>query len=194
MKSLGWVMRSKQNNGQKKGLFILSLLILLGWGIHSLFCIQKDLGSIERESKIYILITGIIKKPGVYAFDREPSVLELITRAGCKKEKMIDTQLCTTYHHIAQGTSVQITAEGGHLRVTTKQMPAPYKITLRIPIAINAARLEELDAIPGIGPTLAKKIITYIAAHGPFKTREEIKNVPGIGERRYQEIKHYIGI
>ena len=194
MKPSGWAMKKNKNSDQHRGLFILSLILLLGWGINSLLSAQKDLGSIEGENRIYILITGLVKNSGVYVFDREPSLMELIARADCQKAKLIDAKLCNTYLFVAQGTNVQISSESGYITVATRPMPAEYKITLKIPISINTACFEELDAIPGIGPTLAKKIINYISTYGPFKTIEEIKNVPGIGKPRYLKIKPYIGI
>ncbi|HUV59926.1 MAG TPA: helix-hairpin-helix domain-containing protein [Desulfatiglandales bacterium] len=187
-------MKTKQNSSQHIGLFILILILLLGWVINNLFSVQGDLGSIERENNIFILVTGVVKNPGVYVFDREPSLKELMAQAGYLKAKLIDAKLCDTYPSVAQGTSVQISSENGHIHISTGPMPAAYKITLKIPVSVNTASLEELDTIPGIGPTLAEKIINYISLYGPFNTIEEIKNVPGMGKLRYLQIKPYISI
>jgi len=194
MKPLVWVMKTNKNNNQHIGLFIFILILLLGWVINNLFSVQGDLGSIERENNIFILVKGVVKNPGIYVFDREPSLKELIAKAGYLKANLIDAKLSDTYSFVAQGTSVQISSESGHITVSTRPMPAAYKITLKIPISVNTACLEELDAIPGIGPTLAKKIINYISTFGPFKTIEEIKNVPCMGKLRYLKIKPYVGI
>ena len=187
-------MKTKKNSNQHIGLFILILILFLGWGINSLFSAQGDLGSIERGNNIFILVTGVVKNPGVYVFNREPSLKELMVRAGCPKAKLIGVKLCDTYPSVAQGTSVQISSENGHIHVSTGTMPAAYKITLKIPISVNTASLEELDTIPGIGPTLAEKIINHRSLYGPFKTVEEIKNVPSMGKLRYLKIEPYIGI
>lgn len=194
MKPLIWVMKTKQNSNQHIGLSMLILILLLGWGISNLFSAQGDLGSIERENNVFILATGIVKNPGVYVFEREPSLKELMAKASYLKAKLIDAQLCDTYPSVAQGTSVQISSENGHIHISTRPMPAAYKITLKIPVSVNTANLEELDTIPGIGPTLAEKIINYISLYGPFNTIEEIKNVPGMGKLRYLKIKPYISI
>jgi len=187
-------MKTKQNSNQHIGLSMLILILLLGWGINNLFSAQGDLGSIERENNVFILATGIVKNPGVYVFEREPSLKELMAKASYLKAKLIDAKLCDTYPSVAQGTSVQISSENGHIHISTRPMPAAYKITLKIPLSVNTANLEELDTIPGIGPTLAEKIINYISLYGPFKSVEEIKNVPGMGKLRYLKIKPYISI
>ena len=194
MKPLVWVMKTKKNSNQHIGLFILILILLLGWGINNLFSVQGDRGSTERENNIFILVTGVVKNPGVNVFEREPSIKELMAKAGYLKAKMIDAKFCDTYPSVAQGTSVQISSENGHIHISTRPMPAAYKITLKIPVSVNTANLEELDTIPGIGPTLAEKIINYISLYGPFKSVEEIKNVPGMGKLRYLKIKPYISI
>jgi len=194
MKPLVWVMKTKKNSNQHIGLFILILILLLGWVINNLFSTQGDLGSIERGNNIFILVTGVVKNPGVYVFDRGPSLKELMAKAGYLKANLIGVKLCDTYPSVAQGTSVQISSENGHIHVSTGTMPAAYKITLKIPVSVNTASLEELDTIPGIGPTLAEKIINYRSLYGPFKTVEEIKNVPSMGKLRYLKIEPYIGI
>jgi len=194
MKPLVWVMKTRQNSNQHIGLFIFILILLLGWAINSQFSTQGDLGSIEKDDNIFILVTGVVKNPGVYVFDRKPSLKELIAKADYLKAKLIDTELCNTYPYIAQGTHVQISSKDGRIHIVTEPMPTAYKITLKIPISINTASMEELDTIPGIGPTLAEKIINYISLYGPFKQVEELKDVPGMGKLRYLKIKPYISI
>ncbi|MBC7337905.1 MAG: ComEA family DNA-binding protein, partial [Clostridia bacterium] len=49
-------------------------------------------------------------------------------------------------------------------------------------------------SLPGIGPALAQRIISYREQHGPFRTVEDIKNVPGIGEGRFAQIKDLITV
>lgn len=61
-------------------------------------------------------------------------------------------------------------------------------------ININTAGISELDSLPGIGEAYAKRIIEYRESNGPFKSIEEIKNVTGIGEKRYESIKDLIKV
>ncbi len=56
-------------------------------------------------------------------------------------------------------------------------------------ININTATKDELVSLPGIGPAKAQAILDYRKAHGPFKTVEELKDVRGIGAKRFEKLK-----
>ncbi len=61
-------------------------------------------------------------------------------------------------------------------------------------INLNTATAEELDKIPGVGPARAKAILDYRSEHGSFKTIEEIKNIKGIGDKSFENIKDLITV
>lgn len=61
-------------------------------------------------------------------------------------------------------------------------------------VNINTASIEELDTLPGIGEKTAQKIIDYRKSHGGFKTLIEIKEVSGIGDAKYEDVKGLISI
>lgn len=61
-------------------------------------------------------------------------------------------------------------------------------------ININKAGQAELETIPGIGPSTALKIVTYREENGKFKSIEDIKNVSGIGDAKYEQMKEYITV
>ena len=61
-------------------------------------------------------------------------------------------------------------------------------------VNINTATLEELMTLEGIGQTYAQRIIDYREANGPFTDIKQIKNVSGIGDKRYEAIKDFITI
>jgi len=56
-------------------------------------------------------------------------------------------------------------------------------------VNLNTASKEELVALPGIGPAKAQAIVDHRKAHGPFKSVEELKDVKGLGAKRFEKIK-----
>lgn len=59
-------------------------------------------------------------------------------------------------------------------------------------ISINHAWKEELQLLPGIGPTLADRIVTYREKHGEFKDLKELKNIKGIGDKVFEQINPFV--
>jgi competence protein ComEA len=62
------------------------------------------------------------------------------------------------------------------------------------PLNINTANAESLQALPGIGPTLAERVVADRQAHGPFQSEEELLRVPGIGPKRFQRIRSLVQV
>jgi len=61
-------------------------------------------------------------------------------------------------------------------------------------INLNTASAEQLESLPGIGPVTAKRIVDYRAKVGKFKQIEEIINIEGIGEKKFERIKDRLTI
>ncbi len=57
------------------------------------------------------------------------------------------------------------------------------------PVSLNSATAEQLDALPGVGPVLARHIIEYRTAHGGFTSVEQLRDVNGIGDRRFADLR-----
>ncbi|MBI4737938.1 MAG: helix-hairpin-helix domain-containing protein [candidate division NC10 bacterium] len=68
----------------------------------------------------------------------------------------------------------------------------PAKPLLVLPLDPNAADAEALQGLPGIGPTLAARIVADREAQGPFQRAEDLLRVPGIGPKRWERIRHAI--
>ena len=180
-------------SGQQRGLLMLLTLLVGAWALHALVSFQRERGTIMSVNQLYILITGEVRNAGVYGFSREASLGELLNRAGGIQPGLISGEL-KPFPRLAQGTSLHISSENGRLRISSGSLPAFYKVTLGIPLSLNTASETELEAIPHIGPSLARKIIRHRLRNGPFTAVEQIKSLPGVGNVRYVQIKPYIAI
>jgi competence protein ComEA len=186
-------MKNRYMSGQQRGLLMLLALLLGAWALHGLVSFQREAGAIMNVNQLYILITGEVGNAGVYGFNREPSLAELLNRAGGLETGLISGEL-KAFPRCAQGTSLHISSKNGRLRISPGSLPAAYKVTLGIPLSLNTASETELEAIPHIGPSLARKIIDHRLRNGPFTAVEQIKSLPGVGNVRYVQIKPFIAI
>ena len=57
------------------------------------------------------------------------------------------------------------------------------------PVDLNAATVDQLDALPGVGPVLAQRIVSWREAHGGFGSVEQLQQVPGIGARKFADLE-----
>src|SRR4051794_23864819 len=98
---------------------------------------------------------------------------------------------------ILVSTVVLLTLVGVHPRLADAQTTsARAAATSAGPVSVNlnAATATELEALPGVGPKTAARIIEYRQKNGPFKKIEELMNVPGVGEKNFLKLKGQITI
>jgi competence protein ComEA len=62
------------------------------------------------------------------------------------------------------------------------------------PLDLNTASTEQLEALPGVGPVLAQSIVTYRTGHGGFRSVDELREVDGIGDSRYERLKDLVRV
>ena len=92
-----------------------------------------------------------------------------------------------------EASQVQKDASPKPVRVATASSPArpapPPRRAVTFPLDINSARIEELMALPGIGETLAQRMVEYRKSHGGFRSVDELRKVRGIGEKRMEQLR-----
>jgi competence protein ComEA len=60
------------------------------------------------------------------------------------------------------------------------------------PVSLNTATVDQLDTLPGVGPVLAQHIIDYRTQHGGFRSVDELREVNGIGDRRFADLRNLV--
>ena len=147
---------------------------------------------------IRVYVSGAVARPGVYALPWDSRIEEAIAAAGGSNtdadllrvnlaQRLHDEQQIYVPHKTEVFTPVLPTAA-----VLTATAPAPSAPEHRI--NINTASAGELETLPGIGPVLAQRVIDYRQVNGPFRKPEDIKEVKGIGEVTFEQLRQLISI
>ncbi len=140
-------------------------------------------------ASINVYVSGAVYKPDVYPLPPDAIIKDAIAAAGGATAEA-DLERINLAAHLADQMQVNVPHKGEVLPTPDQKSAA----TLGAPININTATAEELDRLPGIGPSLAKTIIDYRAKNGPFKKIEDINAVKGIGDALYAKIKDMITV
>ena len=164
----------------------------------------------EKE-KIIVHISGAVQNEGIVELESGSRVADAIEKAGGLKENAYMDEINLAYQledgekiHIPtieeqkekenQESKVGNESGTGNVGTTSKSSNSSINNGSQTKININTATEEELDTLPGIGPSTATKILDYRKEKGKFKTIEEIKEVSGIGESKYEKIKDKITV
>jgi competence protein ComEA len=162
------------------------------------------------KSVIKVYICGHIKTPGVYDIENGSRLVDLVSLAGgatgdaCLEainlaQILTDSQkfYIPSLDEIKNGVPSffneweDINSNSNDSISTNMANSESFQNKV---ININFAGLSELVQLPGIGDVIAQNIIDYRNKYGQFKSKEELKNVKGIGEKKFEEIKDFISV
>ena len=112
-----------------------------------------------------------------------------------KKPQWIFVSITVAFLLLLGGIFVGRNTAGAYIPINdAKETIAQEQANKDGQIDINTATSEQLQLIPGIGPSIAQRIIDYRTDNGGFKSIEEIMNVSGIGEKKFEQMKPYIKV
>lgn len=152
---------------------------------------SEEASSTEEADEIKVYICGEVLKPGVYTLFEGDRIDALINMAGgVTGEADLSAINLAERLHDEQYVRVPAKGEEGISQPASKTEGELSK--LQGLININTASAEELDSLPGIGPSIASRIIAYREEKGKFTSIEQIKEVSGIGDSKYEDIKDRI--
>jgi competence protein ComEA len=145
------------------------------------------------ETPIIVHITGAVPRPGVYALAKGSRAQDAISAAGGFLADADKTGI-NLARALEDGEQLDIPYLPGASPLVIIEAPAAAEPPAAELININIASQSELDTLPGIGPTTARKIIEYRDANGPFAAIEDIIKVSGIGQVTFERIKDLITV
>lgn len=183
------------------GIIIISIIIYyMTQKIGNDEIIIENIESIEEEEvieeKIAIHMTGCVKNPGIIELKEGERIDDAIQLAGGLTEEADLTNVNLAYK-VEDGQKIYIPSihdieEKEIIQENQEEIFGKENETGKV--NINTAKQTELETLPGIGPTIALRIIEYREENGKFTNIEELKEVEGIGEAKWEQIKDFIEI
>ncbi len=151
---------------------------------------------VEETSKIKVYVTGEVNSPGVIELEEGARIEDAIQGAGGIKAEANLKEINLAYE-VEDGEKIYVPNLSEETDNAENQVPSSEAQTSSSShsngkVNINKASATELTAVPGIGASTAQKIVTYRDENGKFKTIEDIKNVSGIGDSKYNSMKDFI--
>ncbi len=142
---------------------------------------------------VTVHVCGAVMKPGVFTLPEGSRVTNALEQAGGFSPKA-DTVSINLAEVMVDGQQIMIYEQSedpapGRTSGISKTQPA-NAAEQGLPVNINRGSMEALMLLDGIGEKTAQKIIDYRKSQGGFKSIEELKNVPGIGDKKYEQIKN----
>jgi competence protein ComEA len=140
------------------------------------------------EPEIFVDVTGAVNNPGVYSLTGRSRVIDAIKAAG-DSAPGADLSTINLARVLNDGEQIYVDStvvNSSGQRVSKKVSSGP--------ININRATLRQLDALDGIGPVIAGRIIEYRKKNGSFLTIDDLQKVSGIGAAKFAQIKSKVRI
>lgn len=142
---------------------------------------------------ITVYVCGSVKAPSNITLSKEARIEDAVRLAGGPTEKA-DLNAINMAQKLSDEDMIYVPEKGEITESTEKNTIGAASSKTKGRLNINKATAVELDELPGIGPSIANKIIEYRKSSGGFKSIEELNNVSGIGDKKYDDLKDLITI
>jgi competence protein ComEA len=130
-------------------------------------------------------VAGAVRRPGLYRLQQGARVADAIERAGGLTRRAERTAV-NLAAPLADGEQVLVSARGSPVAGAAG---AGGPAGMSGPVSLSSATAEQLDALPGVGPVTAQKIVAYRQEHGPFTSVDGLDAIPGIGPARLADLR-----
>lgn len=166
--------------------------------------VNEKIGIINEKEKVVIHVVGEVNSPGVVTLEEGARIIDAINAAGGKAEEA-DLSKINLAYVVEDGTQIYIPRINENLnQVELISTEAGQSVVINnsnineeennTKVNINTANKEKLETLPGIGETTAQKIIDYREQNGKFTKIEDLQNVSGIGEAKFNSLKDKITV
>lgn len=149
-------------------------------------------------NKVYVHVCGAVQKPGVYQLSTGDRIFQAVDAAG-GASKEADPSALNLAAPIKDGEQIylpkvgelpkyrpQSDVSGASGRTSRKQRKPVW------PLDLNQAGSSDLEAVPGIGPSMAARIAAFRDQNGPFASVDDLSKVSGIGPKKLEQFRDYL--
>ncbi|TNH27730.1 ComEA family DNA-binding protein [Micromonospora orduensis] len=144
-------------------------------------------------AEVVVAVAGKVRRPGLVRLPAGSRLADAVQAAGGALPG-VDVALLNPARKVTDGELIVV-------GVTPPPMPggaagpaAAGAPPAAGPLNLNTATLAQLDALPGVGPVLAQRILTHREQHGGFKAVGDLRQVDGIGDARYEQLKDLVTV
>ncbi|MHC3475340.1 helix-hairpin-helix domain-containing protein [Streptomyces sp. 7R007] len=143
-------------------------------------------------AEIVVDVSGKVRHPGIHRLPAGSRVVDALRAAGGVRPGTSTAGL-NQARFLVDGEQVVVGAPAA-------PVPAPGPAAAgaasgtgpAAPVSLNTATVDQLDTLPGVGPVLARHIVDYRAQHGGFRSVDELREVNGIGDRRFADLRNLV--
>ena len=194
-KAHNWWSDLHYSSTQKRALALVALLVLLISGLFVARGASQEVVAApialevqEITLEIIVDVAGAVTTPGVYSLPINSRVVDAIKAAGGLK-KGADTSDINQARILKDGEQIYVFAA-----TTSSGGVAKRVVRKNGPVMINRATVKEFEALDGIGPVLANRIVAYRKINGPFTAIEDVMKVSGIGAGTFAKFKEKLRV
>ncbi|MEU1350225.1 ComEA family DNA-binding protein [Streptomyces sp. NPDC005776] len=142
--------------------------------------------------QVVVDVSGKVRRPGIHRLPTGARVADALrvaggARPGVNLDNLNRARVLTDGEQIIVGAPPGQAPAGGTAGGGTGGGPGPTAPAG--PVSLNTATVDQLDTLPGVGPVLAQHIVDYRAQHGGFRSVDELREVNGIGDRRFADLR-----
>ncbi|MFI0511657.1 helix-hairpin-helix domain-containing protein [Streptomyces sp. WSLK1-5] len=148
-------------------------------------------------AEIVVDVSGKVRAPGIQRLPAGSRVADALKAAGGVRPGT-NTDALNRARFLVDGEQVVV---GGPAAPAPAPAPAPGMGapvaggpagSAATPVSLNTATVDQLDTLPGVGPVLAQHIVDYRTRHGGFRSVNELRDVNGIGDRRFADLRNLV--
>ncbi|WP_329442970.1 helix-hairpin-helix domain-containing protein [Streptomyces canus] len=138
-------------------------------------------------AEIVVDVGGKVREPGIQRLPAGSRVADALKAAGGVRPGT-NTDALNRARFLVDGEQVIV----GGPAAPAPGMGGSVSGGPAVPVSLNTATVDQLDTLPGVGPVLAQHIVDYRTQHGGFRSVDELREVNGIGDRRFADLRNLV--